>query len=118
MPTIDLAKLRIPLEAPPPEKRLRYPRSARGRFVRSIPLPWLLRAAQLPGRTLHVAIVLRYLAGCAKTPTVPLSTRTLLEFSVGRYAAYRGLLALERAGLVTVERRHGRLPRVTIVEVA
>jgi hypothetical protein len=37
-----------------------------------------------------------------------------VEFGVGRFAAYRGLAALERAKLVHVERHRGRCPLVTI----
>jgi hypothetical protein len=35
-------------------------------------------------------------------------------FELGRWAAYRGLKALERAGLVSVARRPGRKPIVTL----
>jgi DNA-binding transcriptional ArsR family regulator len=48
---------------------------------------------------------------------VVLSRQVLTEFGVTPRSASRGLAALEDAGLVTVVRCHGRLPRVTILEV-
>jgi hypothetical protein len=80
-----------------------------------IPLPWLALAGRQPGKALHVAIVLRFLAGVARSSTVALSGEVLTTFGVDRRAGHRGLAALERAGLVSVERHRGRQPRVTLL---
>jgi hypothetical protein len=116
-PPVDLGKLRIPGD-------LILPRSHRGirrhfeRFLKGpVPLAWLQRAARLPGKALHVALVLRYLSGLSKGLTVKLPRCVLLEFGVGRSSADRGLRDLQRAGLVTVARHRGRHPVVTVVEV-
>ena len=45
-----------------------------------------------------------------------LNCRRLERFGISRQACSRGLSALERAGLVSVERKVGRCPRVTIIE--
>jgi hypothetical protein len=79
-----------------------------------VPLAWLSRASRLPGKALAVALAIWYVAGLERSGTVRLTTSTLREFNVGRKAAYRGLAALERAGLVQVERKRGRCPGVTI----
>ena len=73
-------------------------------------------AATQPGRALHVALAIWFLAGIKRTPTVALSTSLLSSFGVDRYAGYRGLNALERVKLVSVIRHPGRLPIVTILD--
>jgi hypothetical protein len=50
--------------------------------------------------------------------TVPLSMERLLELGVNRFAAYRGLKALEGVGLVRVVRHNGRLSRVELLDCA
>jgi hypothetical protein len=86
------------------------------RFLKGpIPLAWLIAAARLPGKPLAVAVALWFLAGCRKEFVIPLTRSILAEFNVSRNAGYRGLHRLEQAGLVQVDRRRGRCPRVTIL---
>jgi len=86
------------------------------RFLRGpIPLDWIATAARLPGKSLHVAITLYYWQGLRRSHKVRMSMALLKDFGVSRWAAYRGLAALERAGLVHVERLAGRSPRVEII---
>lgn len=66
----------------------------------------------LPGRALHVAIWLHLWAGILKSNVVPVSLSRVP--GVPRMTAARGLAALERARLVSVDRRLGRQPVVTI----
>jgi hypothetical protein len=80
-----------------------------------VPLPWLALAGRQPGKALHVAVVLWFLAGVMRSSTVALSGEVLKPFGVDRRAGHRGLTALERAGLVAVERHRGRQPRVTLL---
>ena len=82
-----------------------------------IPLAWLSRAGQQRGKALHVAIAAWHLVGLKKTAEVRLPTVLLTEFGVDRHAGYRGLAALEHAGLVAVKRHPGRQPIVTVSEV-
>jgi len=80
-----------------------------------IPLPWLCGAARLPGKALLVGLIAYYKVGLTqKTKGLKLSTALFEKFGVSRQAAYRGLAALESAGLVSVDRRLGRCPQVTI----
>jgi DNA-binding MarR family transcriptional regulator len=79
-----------------------------------IPWNWLLGAAKLPGKALHVAITIWFLAGIKRDETINLSLKILGDMGVKRNAAYRGLTALEEAGLVSVSRHRGRCPVVTI----
>ncbi len=81
-----------------------------------IPLPWLERAMVLPGRAVHVAIQIWFLAGLTKSCTVRLGLSDLAGGKINRTTAGRGLAALERAGLVTVVRAPGCKPMVTLMD--
>jgi hypothetical protein len=121
MPAIDLKHLRIEHVATSrsiPLLRSKPPRpQSGGRFLRGpIPLDWLSRAAALPGRSLHVAMAIWFMAGLKKTAVVPVSNITGHQFGLDRNAKYRALEWLENANLIIVERRAGRAPLVTILE--
>ena len=80
-----------------------------------LPLPWMQCAAQLPGKTLQVALALWYLAGLQKTRTVRLATKSLSLMGVSRDAKYDGLARLAQEGLVSVEQKPGHAPVVTLL---
>jgi hypothetical protein len=81
-----------------------------------VPVQWLETAAKLPGRSLHVGLVLWYAAGWAQSASVRLSNVLCLGFGVDRNAKYRALFCLEDAGLIAVKRKRGRSPLVTILD--
>ena len=86
------------------------------RFLKGpISWAWLAAAGSSRGRALQVALVLWLEAGMKKSATVSLTHARLREMGVDRSAARRGLVQLERLGLVSVLRRNGAAPRVTIV---
>ena len=85
-------------------------------FLRGpILLTWLCTAAELPGKALAVAVATLFKSGVEQCDTVVVSRALLQRFGVGRQAGYRGLNALERANLVSVDRCRGRCPRVTVI---
>lgn len=85
------------------------------RFIKGpVCLKWAGKAACLPGKSLHVGLALWYLRGLKKSSTVVLTSTAQEIFGVKRHAAYRALIQLERAGLVTVVRANGKAPRVTL----
>jgi len=96
----------------------RLPRHGAGaKFLKGpIPLSWLSVAANQAGKALHVGLACWFLAGIKRSRTIALSAPALASFGTDRYAGYRGLKALERAGLVSVVRHPGRLPVVTILD--
>ena len=117
-PPIDLDRLRIPGNPTVPPTRSRTPpRHCQGeKFLKGpIPLEWLIQAARLPGRTLHVGIALWHQVGLISANHVPLSMKLLRSMRVDRSAVYRALHALEDAELVAVVRRRGHQPHVTIL---
>jgi hypothetical protein len=82
-----------------------------------IPWAWLIAAASLPGKALHVGIHLWFWAGIKRNRTVRWSVSGIAAMGVTRSSAHRGLVGLEGAGLVSVVRHAGRKPLVTILEV-
>jgi hypothetical protein len=108
--------LGIPPPPPSPRKAPRSHTTKSELFVRTIALSWLIRAAHLPGKALHVGMVLWYRAGVTRSMTVTLTRTWLRRFGVQHPTGWRGLQQLEAAGLVFVERSGKRNPRVTLLE--
>lgn len=79
-----------------------------------LPLPWLGKAAKLPGKALAVGLGLWFLRGLIRESRLSFTPSTWNQFGLSRSAVYRGLEQLESAGLVTVERHRGRCPVVTL----
>ncbi len=80
---------------------------------------WLTNAAMLPGKApLAVGLALWFEVGRKSRKTVVLTQAVLNRLNVNRKAGYRGLTSLEAAQLIKVERRCGRSPAVTVLEVA
>ena len=82
-----------------------------------IPLNWLCKAAQLPGRSLHVANAIWFLVGLNKSPTVKLNQTILTKFGVTRHCKYRALDWLSDARLIVVKKATGKSPVVTVLSV-
>lgn len=94
-------------EEPPKKKR---------RFIRGpIPAEWIEQAARLPGKALHVALMVQYLDGFERTGTVKLRPSVRNAYGMDRFSCTRGLDQLEAAGLISVRRKRGSSPVVTIV---
>lgn len=81
-----------------------------------IGLDWIGAAARLPGKSLHVALALQYLAGLQRTKTVKLNAKTLDTLGVARDAKYEALRRLEQAGLISTETQPGRTAVVTLLD--
>jgi hypothetical protein len=86
------------------------------RFVKGpIPLPWLAKAATLPGKTLAVGLLLWFQGGITGYDQVQLGGSNLKRFGIERKAASAALRRLEGRGLVRVARAPGKRPIVGIV---
>lgn len=119
MPSLNPERLRLPTPRPlKPKPSARPPRHKPGeRFLKGpIPWNWLCAALSLRGRAGAVGVALWLRAGLTRKRTVKLSYGDLTTMRVDRYAARRGLRLLEAAGLVSVERRPGCAPEVTILD--
>ena len=109
-----------------PERRLRFDANAK-QFIEQknsalflkgpIPLSWLSAAAALPGKTLNVALAVRWVADMSKGGEVHVTKVALQYFGLSEDAYRDGLGRLEVAGLVAVTRKAGQRARVKILPV-
>ena len=99
------------------ETRTRFARSRGARFLKGpIPWDWMIRASQLPGKALILGLCIWRLSGATGRNTVPLSNSEVQPFEIDRAAKSRGLRALEKAGLISISRKPGRWPLVTLMK--
>jgi hypothetical protein len=86
-------------------------------LVGPVPLGWFKRAFQLPrkGNPPGVGFVTWTYAGIEKSASISLSNSRMAKAGLSRFDKYRGLAALELAGLVRVTRTRGRAPIVTLL---
>jgi hypothetical protein len=97
-------------------RKVAAPRPHYDRFLAGpVPWAWVEAAAKLPGKALHVGLALWRLRGITKAWTVKLNL-SAIDLVPDRSTASRALSALERAGLVVVDRSDGRASVVTIVD--
>ena len=82
----------------------------------ALPVPWLERVAQLPGKALHVGVMLFYLVAIRRSAEVRFSQATLRRFHTSRDASYDALRRMKEAGLVRVAKSPGRSPVVTLLD--
>jgi DNA-binding MarR family transcriptional regulator len=89
------------------------------RFLKGpIPWKWITEAASISGNAVRVSMAIWHLAGMMKTDTVKLSNKILAELGVDRSGKYRTLDRLETAGLISLKKRPGCSPEVTILKVS
>jgi hypothetical protein len=91
----------------------------KGTFIRGpLPLSWWSRACALRGTSpLAVSLAIWFLAGLkGRKDQLMLPTPMSERFHIDRSAKLRGLKALEKAGLIRVQRRGNKNPIVTIIE--
>ena len=99
----------LPIEDEHPRKKQRFIRGP-------IPADWIEQSARLPGKALQVALMVRYLDGFEQTGTVKLRPSVRNAYGMDRFSCTRGLDQLEAAGLISVRRKRGSSPVVTIVQ--
>ncbi len=82
-----------------------------------IPQSWIRIAAHLPGKSLHLGLVIWCAASMNRNRSVSISNVDALGFGLERNAKYRALDWLEQAGLIAVQRKLGCSPVVTLLAV-
>lgn len=92
----------------PKPKNIFRPRRGEKFLKGPIPWTWLTTAARLPGKSLHVSLVIWLMHFMKRSDRVLLSPKLLREMGINRSSAYRGITWLEKAGLICVSRRRGR----------
>lgn len=86
------------------------------RFIMRIPLSWKVAVIHLSGQASAVGDFIWYLVGMKRSREVELSFKHMSEeFRLSVRTCRRGLLALEKAGLISIKRRRGRKSIVTVL---
>jgi hypothetical protein len=114
----DPARLRLSSSetSPAPTSPRRRASPVRGKFVAGpIDVTWLAQARKLGVTALYVGLALWHLKGLKRADTFLVSNLTMQEWEVLPDAKNRALRALEKVGLIAVERRGKRSPRVSIL---
>lgn len=110
------ARCGLPERRPPLAGATRPAPSRTGQFLKGpVPLAWLRLAARLPGRALHLGLLIWFRSGLERNLKVRVPAALLASFGLDRDAKARALRGLERAGLVTVHRCRGRPADITLV---
>ena len=87
-----------------------------GLFIKGpIPMSWISCAAKLPGKAIHVALALLWLAGMKPQQKIKVTRQALKFFNVSEDAYRDALPRLESAGLIKVWRAQGQRAQVEIV---
>ena len=76
-----------------------------------------MKTMRLPGKALHVALILWQEAGFRRAKTVKLRTSVVDKVGFSRRSARRALKQLEAAGLIETEPKPGQLTTVRIMDV-
>ena len=88
------------------------------RFLKGpIPVRWIVRAGELPGRALLVLLAIRHRADLARNPWVTLPAKVMADFRFDKFTKLRAVAELERAGLVRVRRQTGRATQMRLVSI-
>jgi DNA-binding PadR family transcriptional regulator len=74
-----------------------------------------MAASTIPGKGLHLALLLLSLCAGRPYPSVKLTRRMLEQGNLSRDASYDGLRRLQAQRLVTVRRLPGRSPQIVLL---
>jgi hypothetical protein len=112
----DLERIRYHSEITLPLVENKLPRHRKREWFLKGPIPWawIEKAGLLPGAALLVGLTIWRLAGWQRKPVVTYSLSNSQPLSL--QAARRGLRALEKAGLISIELAPGKASRITILK--
>ena len=99
-------------------KNLEKKHRQRMRFFlhRSVSMEWFQRLILLGASPIRVGLVLRLKMILEGTDSITLTTIGLSGFGITRQQKWKGLNALREEGLIRIESRPGKNPRVTLIE--
>jgi hypothetical protein len=97
-------------------RRGRQSSPIRDKFIAGpVDVSWVCQASQLGVKALLVGLALWHLKGLRRSNSFELSNLMVREWDVQPDAKSRALRKLEKAGLITIERRGKRSPQVTLI---
>jgi len=95
---------------------LGIPKRYKGKFIKALPLDWIVPATVISGSATKMALLIWYLSGINKTEEdLVISYTQARKFNISRRSVSNSLRLLENADLIIVARTKGRAPRVSIV---
>jgi hypothetical protein len=100
---------------PTPKEGKALPRGRHRTYMPSVPWPWFTVAATLPGKSLHVALMIWRQAKLKRRMAVPLPNKVLHSIGVRLGAKRHALKVLEQAGLIRVDYAKCSSPIVTVI---
>jgi len=83
---------------------------------RSVSMEWFSRLILLGVCPIRVGLILRLKMILEGSDTITLTTSGLSSFGISRQQKWKGLKALKEEGLIKIESRAGRNPRVALIE--
>lgn len=115
----DPEHLRVQLDevsaSRPSNCKVRRPSLVRGKFIAGpIDVDWICQAARLGRTALLIGLAVWHLRGLRRSDTFIVSNLMLEGWGILPDAKWRALRKLEKAGLITLERRGKRNPEVTL----
>jgi hypothetical protein len=105
-----------PLTSSPQLEKFTTARPATANSVGLVRYDWLLASIHLPGKALHLALMLLSLSTVRRSASVRPGRKTMAQHGLSRDACYDGLKRLQAAGLVRVWRLPGRTPNIALLE--
>jgi DNA-binding transcriptional ArsR family regulator len=97
-------------------RRSRQPLPIRDKFIAGpVDVSWVCQASRLGVKALLVGLALWHLKGLRRSYSFIVSNVMMQDWGVQPDAKSRALRKLEGAGLITIEQRGKRSPRVTLV---
>ena len=85
-------------------------------FIRGpIDFEWVKQAATLPGKAWLVGTAIWFVVGMAKSNTITIQGQIIADLNISRKAFNRALDRLAEIGLITVNRRPGCSPEITLL---
>ena len=79
-----------------------------------IPMQWLIAAANIRGKALHIGVALWFWSGIKNSKTFILPGNAIRDLGVSRQTCYSQLKSMEQAGLLSINSRKGKKPEITL----
>ena len=109
-------ELKIPSINPLKREKVVLQRPRYELFIRGpIDFEWVKKAATLPGKTWLVGTAIWFVVGMAESNTITIQGWIIADLNISRKAFNRALGRLEGIGLISVNRRPGCSPEITLL---
>jgi hypothetical protein len=80
-------------------------------------MTWVKEMLKLPASASQMSFVLWFLAGMRKTKTIKINLSRMNDFNISKVTAWRSIHYLEKANLISVDRKPGQKLTVTLLDL-